>query len=67
MSRGFNKASGNWRYSMIMPDGTVYGTTKGKGAKNVEFCVACHATMGDDQDHLFFMPEEYRKTAKSRY
>jgi len=59
MSSGFNKASGDWRYTMIMSNGRMAGTTNGKGAKAVAFCVECHASMAD-QDHLFFMPEEAR-------
>lgn len=60
MPKGFREDSGDWRYTMVMPDGTVAGTTNGAGAQNVEFCIACHAAVGEDQDHLFFLPEEYR-------
>ena len=59
MGKGFNKASGNWRYTMIMPNGSVFGTTGGKGSGNVKFCYECHATA--DTDSMFFMPEEVRK------
>jgi hypothetical protein len=60
MDRGFNEESRDWRYTMIMPDGSLFGMTKGEGAANVGFCVSCHATAGDGQDHLFFVPERYR-------
>jgi len=43
MWKGFNDGSGNWWYSMIMPDGTVFGTTGCKGSANVQFCADCHS------------------------
>ncbi|MBE9556199.1 MAG: cytochrome P460 family protein [Proteobacteria bacterium] len=61
METGFNSQSGDWRYSMIMPDGSLFGETKGVNADAVQFCVGCHA--GRRQyDHLFFLPEEFRLT-----
>ena len=60
MSAGFKAASGNWRYTLVMPDGKVIGTTNGKGTKNVEFCIGCHVTAGEDTDSLMFLPDEYR-------
>jgi cytochrome c553 len=45
---------------MIMPDGSLFGTTNGEGSHKVEFCARCHATAGDSADHLFFVPEKYR-------
>ena len=51
MASGCNAASGNWRYTLVMPDG--------KGTKKVECCYGCHAT-AEETDSLFFLPEEYR-------
>ncbi len=59
MPAGFNRLSGDWRYSMIMPNGAFFGETKGRGARKVEYCIGCHLTK-EDQDHLFFVPEEAR-------
>ena len=59
MPAGFSVASINWRYTLVMPDGKVIGTTNGKGSKNVEFCYGCHAP-AEDTDSLFLLPEEYR-------
>lgn len=59
MSKGFNKGSGDWRYSMIMPNGKVAGMTKGKGM-NMKFCAECHAGVAPDQDHILLVPDEYR-------
>ncbi len=59
MAPGFDSQGGDWRYTMIMPNGTTVGTTKGKGAAAVKFCAECHAA-GSDNDYLLFLPEEYR-------
>jgi hypothetical protein len=60
MPAGFNPDSRDWRYTMIMPDGSLFGRTKGEGSGRVEFCATCHQTAGADNDHLFFLPKEYR-------
>ena len=60
MAPGFSADIRDWRYTMIMPDGSVFGTTNGQGSERVEFCATCHAMAGDAADHLFFVPEEYR-------
>ena len=56
---GFSAATNDWRYTMIMPDGSLFGTTEGEGGDRVEFCARCHATAGGADD-LFFVPEQYR-------
>ena len=58
MRAGFNEASQNWRYTLVMPNGKVVGTTSGKGSKNVEFCIGCHVVT--DTDSLYFLPQEFR-------
>lgn len=60
MGAGFMKASNDWRYTLIMPNGQTVGTTKGKGSNNVKFCITCHQAVADGQDAMFFLPEEYR-------
>ena len=35
MEAGFDADTGDWRYTLIMPNGKTIGTTGGKGAKNV--------------------------------
>ena len=60
MQLGFNLEGRDWRYTMIMPDGALFGTTKGEGSERVEFCMECHIAAGDEQDHLFFIPEQHR-------
>lgn len=60
MPKGFNYVSGDWRYSAIMPDGSVLGVTKGAASETVEFCISCHLAV-EHQDHLYFMPREHRR------
>jgi hypothetical protein len=60
MGGGFNKASGNWRYTMVMPNGAVFGETNGKNSAGMQFCIDCHASVAEDQDHMLFLPEEFR-------
>jgi hypothetical protein len=60
MPPGFNLASRDWRYTMIMPDGSLFGATNGEGSDRVEFCVTCHKLAGHENDHLFYIPERYR-------
>lgn len=59
MPAGFNYVSGDWRYTMIMPDGSIFGITNGDGSERVKFCISCHLAV-EKQDHLFFMPKEFR-------
>lgn len=60
MPTGFNPESLDWRYSMYMPDGSLFGMTNGEGSQRVEFCITCHKEAGHEQDHLFYVPERYR-------
>jgi hypothetical protein len=60
MPAGFSVETRDWRYTMIMPDGSLFGTTDGEGSDRVEFCAGCHAMAGDAMDDLFFVPEKYR-------
>ncbi len=60
MVRGWNKETADWKYTMIMPNGTVFGRTRGKNAAGMAFCHECHVS-GEDNDFLLFLPEEIRK------
>ena len=60
MEPGFSPEGRDWRYTQIMPDGSLFGTTNGEGSDRMEFCVTCHATAGEPADHLFFVPDKYR-------
>lgn len=58
MVEGFNSDSGDWRYTLIMPNGKILGTTNGDGTDKVAFCIDCH--IGAEVDSMLFIPEEYR-------
>lgn len=59
MEVGFSPPTADWRYTMIMPDGSLFGETNGTNGESVEFCVGCHATR-KEYDHLFFLPPNLR-------
>jgi hypothetical protein len=61
MTVGFNEATADWRYAMVMPNGTLFGITGGQNAAGLKFCHDCHQAAGEDNDMMLFMPEEYRK------
>ncbi len=60
MAAGFNADSGNWKYTMFTPNGAVFGETNGKNSAGMQFCIECHAAVAEEQDHMMFLPEEYR-------
>ncbi len=59
MEGGFSNATGDWRYTMIMPDGSLFGVTNGKDSARVEYCIGCHLAR-ERFDHLYFPPPEVR-------
>lgn len=61
MPAGFNYVSGDWKYTLIQPDGRVLGETNGPGSARVDYCIACHLAV-EHQDHLYFIPPAYRNT-----
>ncbi len=61
MEAGFNGDSGDWKYTLITPNGAIRGVTNGANARRVQFCVDCHIAVGEDQDSLYFLPPEYRR------
>jgi len=61
MPEGFDPPGRDWKYSMIMPDGSYFGVTGGDNAERVTFCRTCHEAAGDENDHLFFIPEDNRR------
>jgi len=61
MHSGFSRASGDWRYTLIMPSGQTVGVTGGKGSNNVKFCAECHMSVAEDQDSMLLLPDEVRR------
>jgi hypothetical protein len=59
MKKGFNYVSGDWRYIMIMPDGSFMDETNGVDSKRVKYCIGCHLAK-EKFDHLYFLTKEFR-------
>ncbi len=55
---GFNKDILDWKYTMIMPDGTVFGATGGRNSAAMKFCRECHNGAAPEQDAVMLLPEE---------
>lgn len=47
MPKGFNTKAGNWRYTIIGPEGDVIGVTKGQHDEEVNFCRECDRKSAD--------------------
>ena len=60
MAPGFDADTGAWRYTMVMPDGSIFGVTNAEGSERVRFCADCHNVVGAAQDHRYFVPKKYR-------
>ncbi|WP_170765995.1 cytochrome P460 family protein [Ruegeria lacuscaerulensis] len=58
LAEGANPETGDWRYIMVMPDGSLFGDTMGFRAPAVAYCHDCHEAVAD-RDYTFFVPEEY--------
>lgn len=57
---GISASTGDWRYVMIMPDGSLFGDSQGEGAAEMKFCHDCH-TIKAKNDFVFFVPKKYRR------
>ncbi len=60
MTRGWNAATADWRYAMILPGGKTFGMTKGVNSAGMAFCQECHAGARDN-DMLYFLDKNARK------
>jgi len=61
MPTSWDTSSLDWKYSMVMADGSLWGQTNGKNGSGMKFCAECHNAMGEETDGLLFLPEEYRR------
>lgn len=50
----------DWRYWMILPDGSMFGDTEDDSAGEVAFCHTCHKSVAR-KDLLFFVPKPFRR------
>ncbi|MEX0284625.1 MAG: cytochrome P460 family protein [Paracoccaceae bacterium] len=58
LSSGTSPETGDWRYVMVMPDGSIFGDTQGTRAGKVAYCHDCHAQV-PERDFTFGVPEDY--------
>ncbi len=54
--------TGDWRYLMIMPDGSLLGDSNIDGDDSMQFCHDCHKRV-KSRDYLFLIPGKYRSKA----
>lgn len=60
LAPGESEATADWRYLMILPDGSVFADSASEFPDAATFCHTCH-TQAAEFDYLFFLPEEYRR------
>ncbi len=60
LAPGANSKTADWRYAMILPDGSFTGDSMGVSAEDVEYCHACHRAKAAT-DYLFQVPKSFRK------
>ncbi len=61
LAKGTNPQTADWRYVMVIPDGSVFGDTTGDEPELVEYCHTCHEAKADD-GYVFYVPKQYRVT-----
>jgi hypothetical protein len=61
LSAGKSPKTADWRYWMILPDGSIFGDSRGDNAAEMAFCHGCHQSMGKRRDFLFYVPKKYRR------
>ncbi len=59
MPKGYDERIGDWKFTLIAPDGAIVGESRARDGEKVEFCVECHKSAWR-QDFLFFIPPPYR-------
>ncbi len=60
LKSGLSPETGDWRFVMVLPDGSIFGDSQGDNAAATAFCAECHARRAD-HDYLFGVPEEARR------
>lgn len=60
LAAGRSPDTADWRYLMILPDGSVFADSTGAFPETAAFCHTCHI-QAEEFDYLFFLPEEYRR------
>jgi Cytochrome P460 len=61
LASGTHPQTADWRYVMVMPDGSLFGDTLGSRSQEMQYCHECHDAVAS-RDYTFFVPSEYRVT-----
>jgi len=61
LAAGASPKTADWRYWMILPDGSLFGGSQGENATEMEFCHGCHRSVASRRDYLFYVPKKYRR------
>ncbi|MEM0948019.1 MAG: cytochrome P460 family protein [Pseudomonadota bacterium] len=61
LAEGTSPETADWRYVMVIPDGSLFGDTTGDQPERVVYCHVCHEQVAD-RDYTFYVPEDYRVT-----
>ncbi|MET1415849.1 cytochrome P460 family protein [Roseibium sp. HPY-6] len=59
LAEGASPETADWRYFMVVPDGSIVGDTTGDNPQLMTYCHECHIGV-EDRDFTFYVPEEYR-------
>lgn len=59
LSNGTRPDYGDWRYIMVLPNGSVLGDSEGANPQAMQFCHSCHVS-ARSTDYLFLIPAENR-------
>jgi hypothetical protein len=62
MPKGFDPDARDWRYVLILPDGSIFADSAGSNPGGTTFCVTCHKIAGEEADHLFLVPANLART-----
>lgn len=59
LAAGTSPETADWRYIMVLPDGSLFGDTLGARASAVAYCHDCHELVAE-RDYTFYVPEAYQ-------
>ena len=62
LAAGGKPEFGDWRYAMIMPDGSIFGDSAVAGDESMQFCHDCHVRV-KKRDYLYLIPTKFRAEA----
>jgi len=63
LGAGSHPETGDWRYLMVLPDGSKIGDTTGSDPQAMAFCHDCHQQV-EARDYVFGVPAKFEKVAE---